>query len=356
MQIPDLEPGLSPCEIAPEQFASYCWEVHEAMRGDLARYLGDVVNDNRGMLYGLFDARGDYLGRVAVEIHPGYLTRGRPCATFGWLGGLKKRAVTALLSIASTWASKQIILYEGRTRRNTLLRGPVSFPKHLGGLGCQVAGFNHPRMAGVSTNRPALGSWIGTAGFKADAPYACLDVSDMPVWKSGEKVVAKTLTLTYFDLEEWTQRENEVLDLVGNVFGSFLPDATPGRFHDILVAVRTHPKAKYFIPAAIDASGKLVGFILCWPNMWEYWGGHTVTGVNIDTAIISPAYRGKGLFAALNNMGQRNGRFYGVPYYEGTNIWYANEAAVKSIFPHGTVVRRHVVFQRRLKKGSLLTE
>ncbi len=77
-----------------------------------------------------------------------------------------------------------------------------------------------------------------------------------------------------------------------------------------------------------------------------------MTAVNVDTIVIRPEYRGRGLFSALHDKGYRDMQAScGVTYFEGTAIWYANENAVKTIFPHCTLVRKHVVFQKRLKKG-----
>jgi hypothetical protein len=74
--------------------------------------------------------------------------------------------------------------------------------------------------------------------------------------------------------------------------------------------------------------------------------------VNVDTVVVDPAQRGKGLFSALHDKGYHDQHDYlGLTHFEGTAIWEANENAVKSIFPHGIITRRHAVFQRRLVKS-----
>ncbi len=345
--------GISVDEINPTEFAHLCWDAHPAARPNLARYLNEVILNNLGVLYAAYDSSGERVGQVVVEINPRYTTRGKPCATFGWLDGTTSETIISLLEQSSSWASKQELLVGGTSRRNTLLRGPVSFPKGLGGLGCQVEGFQMPRMYGVPAGRPELAAWIEAAGFKQDAPYACVDVSNTPAWESADSEFTRSFHLVNFSPSEWETRRDEIVGLVAGSFSEIFPDTVGGRFDAILETMRTHPNGTYYWPAALDNEGKLAGVIVCIPNLWQKWDGRPVTGVNVDTVVINAKYRGRGLFSALHDKGYRDMRANcGVTYFEGTAIWYANENAVKSIFPHGTLVRKHVVFQKRLKKIS----
>ena len=72
--------------------------------------------------------------------------------------------------------------------------------------------------------------------------------------------------------------------------------------------------------------------------------------------MVRTGYNGKGVFSSLNNFGQATNRsMKGVNYYEGTAIWTKNskgvnnEEAMNSIFPHCKPIRRHVVFEKRIK-------
>jgi GNAT superfamily N-acetyltransferase len=342
---------LSTDVISPRDFVKACWEAHPAIRGELEQYFSGVLAEARGQLFGVFSAEGDLMGRGMVEIHPGYVSRGFPCATFGWLDGHSPEVIRQLLDAATEWASRQQVVRNGRLRRNALLRGPISFPKEIGGVGCQVDGFDQPRMFVISTNRPQLAEWVAQAGFTPDAYYACADVSQTPEWDKATAGEADFNLVTLTEAE-WREREEEAMALCGAAFGTFLPDtAAEGRFRQSLDATSLLGDPIYSWPAALDRNGNLVGFIACLPNLYEMWGGKPVTSVNVDTVVIAPSQRGKGLFSALHDKGYVDQHGHrGIEVFEGTAIWEANENAVKSIFPHGTITRRHVVFQKRLKK------
>lgn len=338
-------------EIAPVTFASLCNEAHPAILVELGEYFKEIVENNRGVLLAAFNSLGQCIGRVCVEISPRYVNHGKPCATFGWLDGDAPEVVNALLNHASEWASRQVLVVNGKNNRNALLRGPISLPKMFGGVGCQVKGFSMPRMYGESANRPELGQWIETAGFKQDASYACLDVTK-PEWKSaGDSINGFTIvTLT---ANEWHQREDEVAALLKAAFGDFLPDTIKGRFIEMLDTIVGMSNSMYLFPTALDQEGQIAGFILGLPNLYEAWDGKRVSSVNVDTVLISPKYRGHDILSALHNKGIVGARVaMGDIYLEGTAIWFANENAVKTFFPHGTLVRKHVVFQKRLKRST----
>ncbi len=310
-------------EICPAEFASLCNEAHAAIRGKLADYLHQVVEEHRGVLLAAYDSASTPVGRVCVEIHPRYVTHDRPCATFGWLDRDRPEVVRALLDHASEWASRREVIVNGHARRNAFLRGPVSLPKALGGIGCQVEGFQARRMSGESANRPELGCWIEAAGFRQDAPYACVDVTGTPVWKSAPDEL-EGFTLVNLTAGEWYQREAEVVALAKDAFGDFLPDTLLGRFQEMLETASEF-NTFYLWPAALDRANKLAGFILELPNVWDAWDGKQVTSVNVDTVIVSTRFRGSGIFSALHNKGIVETRVtLRNPYIEGTTIWCAN--------------------------------
>ncbi len=341
---------VSTQEISANKFASLCTEAHAVTRGKLAKYLHDMVEAGQGALFAAYNPEGNRVGRVCVEVHQGYVTRGKPCATFGWLDGTSPGVVHMLLDQAAAWASTREILVDGSPRRNTLLRGPISFPKNLGGFGCQVEGFSLPRIYCVPTNQPDLAGWIAAAGFKQDASYACVDVTDTPTWNSAPGEL-DGFTLVSLTADQWREREGELVGLAGAAFADFLPDIASGRFEEMWGATASVSKTFYSWPAALDREGKVAGFITALPNLWEAWDGRKVTCLNVDTVVIAPKYRGCGIFSAIHNKGVTDTRAHlGIRYYEGTAIWMANENAVRTIFPHGKLVRKHVVFQRRLRK------
>ena len=60
-------------------------------------------------------------------------------------------------------------------------------------------------------------------------------------------------------------------------------------------------------------------------------------------------YAGRGIFSALNNIGQLTCNLNGIKYYEGTTIWTNNIDAVNSIFPHCKHIRKYYVLQKRIR-------
>jgi len=347
----DNGPRITIDDISAPDFADLCWEAHPRARWELCQYLSAMVESGCGALFAAYSSQGEVVGRVAVEIHPAYTSRGFPCATFGWLDGENECVISLLLEVAGEWAAKQQVVRNGRPRRNALLRGPISFPKELGGVGCQVEGFGLPRMYVISTNQASLGGWINQAGFAADATYACVDVSQTPAWESSLPP-SEDFTLATLSRVEWLERKEEIQALCASAFSTFLPDTVSyGRFEALHAATVALGDVYYSWPAAFDHDGHLTGVIVCLPNLYEAWDNRPVAGVNVDTVVIAPSQRGKGLFSALHDKGYRDQQQYcGITYFEGTAIWEANENAVNSIFPHGTICRRHVVFQKRLKK------
>ena len=163
---------------------------------------------------------GQCCGRVEVEINPAYYSHGRPCTTFGWLDANTPEVTKILLFEVALWAGRQRVKVNGKLRRSAALRGPISFPKIYGGLGCQVEGFEEPRLAGVSLNRPELADWITCAGFHVDAPYLCIDISKTPVWRSASDEISG-LTLVTLTAAEWMERAGEIASITGNAFTNF---------------------------------------------------------------------------------------------------------------------------------------
>ncbi len=114
-----------------------------------------------------------------------------------------------------------------------------------------------------------------------------------------------------------------------------------------------HPDGRYMNQVALAPDGSIAGGIVCTPNLYEAWDGQPVTSANVDTIFIAPSHRRVGLMSALNNLGRVNTlKYLGWTHVEGTAIWLANEKAVITVFPHGRVCRRHVVFQKRIKHGT----
>lgn len=105
-------------------------------------------------------------------------------------------------------------------------------------------------------------------------------------------------------------------------------------------------------PLAFDrGTYELVGVIFCLPDLYQFWNGEHISRINIDTAIIKSGYTGKGVFSSLASLVQTTIGFFGVGYVEGCYIWNKNEKVVESTFPHSHPIRKHIVFQKRLRRS-----
>ncbi|MFW9867272.1 MAG: hypothetical protein ACFFEN_14340 [Candidatus Thorarchaeota archaeon] len=71
--------------------------------------------------------------------------------------------------------------------------------------------------------------------------------------------------------------------------------------------------------------------------------------MNADTAMVHKEYARKEIFFNLNNICQITINFYGISYMADTTIWYNNEKAIAVILPHSIPIRKHQVYQKRLK-------
>ncbi|OLS12090.1 MAG: hypothetical protein RBG13Loki_4288, partial [Promethearchaeota archaeon CR_4] len=286
--------GISIQEIYPSDFAQLCWELHQTQRKTFSNYFEKIIRKKKGTLLAAYDSAGECCGRIAVEFNPGYVSRGHPCATFGWLDGFDSQVVKELLHLAIEWSISNNNIEGGKVRHSFLLRGPISFPKGLGGVGCQVEGFKKPRMYGVSTNRPLLSDWITSASFLPDATYACVEDLNPLIWKSGETISNSQFQLVNFSPTEWHAREKELISLLDTTFGEIFPDTISGRFEESLASISLYQNGKFFWPTALDENGCIAGLLACLPNLWDMWDQKPLASINVDTIIVHPKYRRQG--------------------------------------------------------------
>jgi len=310
------------------------------------------------------------VGFVIVQIDPYYTSYGKKCATFGWLRAKSFEVCRKLMKAC-----------ENFTRENGYrkLRGPINFPKGLGGIGGQVEGYNERLIYGVAFNPPNIVDYLSQLKYKRDAEYICVHVTKR-IWKKGKKF-DKSVRLGYLHLDEIIHRKEEIMAIVSDAFNFILPDHSgTDRFEEFMSQYALVPKTHYklppnfnpedfsdipefiegwescnlenvvtWAPLAFDRkTGEIVGAIFSLPDIYQLWLDEPITRDNVDTVFIKSSHRGKGIFSALHNFGQFACRFNGVDYFEGTCIWNKNEQAVQSIFPHSKPLRKHIVFQKRL--------
>ena len=88
---------------------------------------------------------GNITGFVFCQIDNDYKSYGMKCPTFGWLHAKDFRSCELLMRECENFVR------ENKLRK---IRGPVNFPKIIGGIGYQIEGFEAPMLNGVAFNEP----------------------------------------------------------------------------------------------------------------------------------------------------------------------------------------------------------
>ncbi|MFX0034284.1 MAG: hypothetical protein ACFE9I_01425 [Candidatus Hermodarchaeota archaeon] len=314
---------------------------------------------------------GRVLGFVLCCIEPHYTSYSRKCGTFGWLQADSLEICRHLMRECEQF------IKENKIRR---IRGPINFPKSMGGMGIQFLGFREQMLYGVGFTDPQskVLECLEALGYQKESEYTCVYVAQRS-WTKGKKV-DKNIVLKYLTLDELYNHIEAIENLAANSLYQIMPDSSGiNRIYEVFDAYRKQPKSFYklktefnprdytnipeFIeawencdlekieaqPTAFDRkTGELVGIILTLPDLFETWTGNPITRVNVDTAMIKKGYYGKGIFSALNNIGQITYSLRGAYYYEGTYIWSNNSRAIDTIFPHCKPIRKHYVMQKRI--------
>jgi len=273
-----------------------------------------------------------------------------------------------------------------RENKKKKLRGPINYPKFMGGIGFQTEGFEAPMMSGVAFGDPESKDldYMRELGYKKDSKYSCLYIF-FKKWTKG-KDLDENIAIRFLPLDEIRDLKEQIIGLASQSLYAVLADAPGGRnrFEEMMdgyaqackklkLVNREFPQEyadvpgfretwescdlKKIVPMSVYAfdrnTNELVGVIMCQPNLFQLWNGEALTHLNVDTVMIKKEYAGKGIFSALHNIGVfLSSSTYGFSYYEGTTIWANNDRAIKTIFPHGTHTRTHFVVQKRLLKKN----
>ncbi|MBY9020475.1 MAG: hypothetical protein KGD67_05415 [Candidatus Lokiarchaeota archaeon] len=344
---------------------------------ELADYLAEKFSTPDYKIRFFYTSQNGILtGFVICQLDGEYKSYGMRCPTFGWLHAKNFLSCKKLMSEC-----------ENFVRENNLrkIRGPINYPKIVGGIGWQTEGFAAPMMSGVAFNDPGSNvlDYLKELGYKTDAKYSCVDAF-VKVWEKG-KELDRDIMLRFLPLDEIIALKGQILDLAQQSFYSVLADAAGGkhRFDEMMdtycqagkktciVNPNFDPQTFAEMPGFLDTwnaadlenivstcilafdrgSGTLVGLLMAQPNLFQLWAGEPLTHMNVDTVIIKKEYAGKGIFSALHNVGKTlSSAVYGYNYYEGTTIWANNDRAIKTIFPHSSPLRTHYVVQKRILK------
>ena len=316
-------------------------------------------------------------GFVICQIDGDYKSYGRSCPTFGWLHARDLETCRALMSECEKFV---------RENKKRKLRGPINYPKFIGGIGFQTEGFEAPMMSGVAFGDPdsKVLEYLQQLGYKKDSKYLCLDTF-LKNWDKG-KNLDENIEVRFLPLDEIRELKEQIMGLASQSLYAVLADAPGGRarFEEMMdgyaqackilkLVNKEFPQdyadvpgfretwescdLKKIVPMSVYAfdrnTNELVGVIMCQPNLFQLWNGEPLTHLNVDTVMIKKKYAGKGIFSALHNIGVFLSSYaYGFNYYEGTTIWGNNDRAIKTIFPHGIPTRTHYVVQKRLLKKN----
>jgi len=347
--------------------------VKETVIDELLLYLKPKLSDSEYKIKPIISyADGTISGIIICQIDPDYTSYSRKCGTFGWLYADSIDICRKMI--------KECELYvkENKIRR---LRGPINFPKSLGGIGIQTMGFQEQMLYGVAFTDPHSQNleYLQSLGYIKESEYTCVYVAQK-TWNKGKKI-DKDITFRYFPLKKLYDFIDDIGNLADNSLYEILPDSSGiNRIHEFFnsfnriprsfynIKVDFNPKSVSGIPQFIEAwescdlekiepyapmafdrnTDELVGILLGLPDLYEPWIGNPITRANVDTAMVKKGYYGKGIFSALNNIGQLTCNLYGVNYFEGTTIWSNNSRAIDTIFPHCTPIRKHCVVQKRI--------
>ncbi|MBD3215236.1 MAG: hypothetical protein GF311_21695 [Candidatus Lokiarchaeota archaeon] len=344
---------------------------------ELVQYLNKKIKDENYPIKVFIAKEGRIIkGIVVCQIDPDYRSYGRKCGTFGWLYALTLESCKHLMNHCEKY------MKEYRIRK---LRGPINYPKLIGGIGFQTKGFDHTMMAGVNFHDPNMRElvFLEHLGYKRESKYSCVKVFNTE-WNKG-KQIPNDIIIHFPTLTEFKNLKEEILELGKKSFNAILADAAGGedrmqeffKIFEILnnilpqqykannkrnpeeftsnktyiKTINSHDFSKNlpWLPFLFSKEdNQIIGLGVILPNLYQLWKGEVLTDANVDSVIIHPNHTNKGLFSTGFNAFRIAISMQGISYLEGTTIWSNNERAVNTIFPHSTHVREHVVLQKRI--------
>jgi hypothetical protein len=232
-------------------------------------------------------------GMVITQIDPEYRTYSRKATIFSWLLCEDFETCKVLMECVENFAK------ENKLKK---IRGPINYPKIVGGIGIQTAGFDVAIMNGINFNHPnsMILTYLNELGYEPESKYSCVEVVSKH-WGSGTRLDPEYY-LRYFTVRHLCEMKSEIMELAENSFYSILADAPGGDsrfeemmrsyelasvapFHEELAAkiINDHRHIVEFVdawnscdlrkivcwaPCAFKRdNGKLVGIMLSLPNL-----------------------------------------------------------------------------------------
>ncbi|KKL20221.1 hypothetical protein LCGC14_2457640, partial [marine sediment metagenome] len=117
------------------------------------------------------------LGFVITQLDPNYTSYSRKVGTFGWL------YASSLDVCKNLMRQCELFMKENKVRK---MRGPINFPKNIGGIGFQSEGFEEQMLYGVSSfNKDTnIIDYLVELGYKKESEYSCVYVAQKS-WDKG---------------------------------------------------------------------------------------------------------------------------------------------------------------------------
>lgn len=195
---------------------------------ELADYLTDKFSKPDYKIKFFYTTQNGILtGFVICQIDGEYKSYGMSCPTFGWLHSKNFLSCKKLMKKCENFVQKN------NFRK---LRGPVNYPKTIGGIGWQTEGFASPMMSGVAYNDPGSNVlvYLKELGYKIDTKYSCVDAF-VKIWAKG-KELDEDIMIRFLQLDEIKALKSQILNLAQQSFYSVLADAAGGqsRFDEMM--------------------------------------------------------------------------------------------------------------------------
>jgi len=159
-------------------------------------------------------------GFVSCQIDDEYKSYGMNCPTFGWLSAQNLETCKALMAKCEKFV---------RENKMKKLRGPINYPKFMGGIGFQTEGFEAPMMSGIAFGNPESKAmeYLQELGYKKESKYSCLDTF-LKRWAKG-KDLDEEIVIRFLPLDEIKDSFDQIMGLASQSLYAVLADAPGGR-------------------------------------------------------------------------------------------------------------------------------
>ena len=122
-----------------------------------------------GYRFNIYVAKNDAmpLGCVVSQIDPEYRTYSRKATTFAWLLCEEFEVCKVLMERVENFA---------RIHKVKKIRGPINYPKMVGGIGIQTEGFKAPIINGLNFNHPSskILEYLNEIDYESESKYSCV--------------------------------------------------------------------------------------------------------------------------------------------------------------------------------------